>query len=78
MSMFDQIDQPFDVEAVSQPISFVPHAMIVNTPVGDEVVPLDAFDEPTSVTNPVELAALLADASPHTHATVPSFHAVEP
>jgi len=61
---------------LSRPIS-APPASIVHTPTGDEIVAHGTLDEETKVYNSVELAALLQDANPFKHATVPSFHAVK-
>lgn len=59
------------------PSSMIPSAAIVATPTGDEIVPLQDFEDKTVIMNAVELAALLEDSGPHTHKTVPSFHAVK-
>lgn len=86
---FHDIDEPFllgddDIEPVIELVRSVPPpplsappASIVSTPTGDEIVAHGTLDEETKVYNAVELAALLQDANPFKHQTVPSFHAVK-
>lgn len=63
------------VEVVrSRPPSVMP--TIVHTPTGDEVVPMDAFEEQTKVYHKLELEMLLAAANAHKHPTVPCMAAV--
>ena len=87
--LIPELDDPFDLAVLledtydSPPIvsalpSSPPNALIVTTPCGDEIVPFHDLEDPTIIIRDVELAALLADSSPHTHKTVPSFHAVKP
>jgi hypothetical protein len=78
-NVFDAFDAGSDpvVEVVRpRPSSVMPR--IVHTPTGDEIVPMEVFEEQTQVYNKRELELLLTAANVNRHLTVPCMAAVEP
>lgn len=68
------VEEETNVEIVELDAAMLPY--IIDTPIGQELVMAECFDEDTKIYNMVELAALLADCHPHRHTTQRSMHAV--